>query len=212
MSTLINLLRLIRTSMYSGATSKKNPMHLLVEARQRFYSFRQTSRMSTAEFLRIYQGLVDNIVHLDGDFGTDEAVICKRILADNQDPNNTTTWDAMKTIVREYLTINLFLIADPKRYGGLLANTQNDYVSDVDKYPKTLSKSYDMLVNYVNAAKISNSNAQNLGMSFYQEDKQRGSGGRSNGCGGGRNGRGGRGDGGCGDGGRGDGGRGRHAQ
>ena len=125
-------------------------MHSLVEARQRFYSFRQTSRISTAEFLRIYQGLVDTIIRLDGNFCTDEAVIRKLILADNQDPNNTTTWDAMKTIVREeYLAINLFLIADHKRYGGLLAITQNNYVSNVDKYPKTLSKSYDMLVNYL---------------------------------------------------------------
>jgi len=154
-SNLINLLRLIRTSMYSGATSK-NPMHSLIEARQGFYSFCQSNRMSTAEFLRIYQGLVDNIVHLDGNFGTDEAVIRKRILAGNQDPNNQTTWDTMKTIVREkYLAINLFLIANPKRYGVLLANTQNNYVSDVDKYPKTLSKSYDMLVNYVNLELVS---------------------------------------------------------
>ena len=86
--------------------------------------------MSTAEFLRIYQGLVENIVHfLDGDFGNDEAVICKRILAANQDPN-----DAAMTVVREKnLAINLILIADPKRYGGLQAITQNDYVSDVDK-------------------------------------------------------------------------------
>ena len=71
---LIGLLRLIRTSMYTGATSK-NSMHSLIEAQNKFASFKQSSRMTNAEYLRTFKGLVDAIEHLNGDIGTDYAVI-----------------------------------------------------------------------------------------------------------------------------------------
>ena len=55
------------------------------------------------------------------------------------------------------------------RYGSLVANAQNDFVTGVDKYPKTVSKAYDMLVTFVNPSKSHNVDHQDAGMSFYQE-------------------------------------------
>ena len=197
---LMGLLRLIRTSMYTGATSK-NAIHSLLEAQNKFFTFRQTSRMSNADYLRNYTALTDQVVHLHGEFGTDEAYVTQRVESEYGDPFDATVRAAMiLTIREEYLAMRFFVHADPKRYGPLIANAQNDFVGGIDKYPKTISKAYDMLVNYVSPTKISNTDDQDGGMSFYQEDNNRGgagrgnSGGRGNGGGRGRGaGRGGRG-------------------
>ena len=183
---LIGLLRLIRTSMYTGATSK-NPMHSLIEARSKFYSFRQSSRMTNADYLRMFKGLVDAVEHLNGDLGTDHPVITERILASGGDPDDEADWAMMKETLREeYLAMHLFLHADVKRYGALIANIQNDFVTGHDKYPKDMNKAYDMLVNYVSPTRLYNADDQDGGMSFYQDDGQRGGPGRGTGRGGGR--------------------------
>jgi hypothetical protein len=191
---LVGLLQLIRTSMYTGATSK-NSLHSLIEAQAKFHAFRQSSRMTNADYLHTFKGLVDAIEHLDGDLGVDSAIISRRIQADGLDPEDTAQWEATRTTVREeYMAMQLLLKADVKRYGALIAITQNDFVSGQDKYPKELSKAYDVLVNYVDPAKhIQGLHGQEGGMSFYQDDMQ-GRGGRGRG-GRGRGGRGrGRGD------------------
>ena len=150
---VMGLLRLIRTSMYTGATSK-NSLHSLLEAQNTFFSFRQTGRMSNAEYLRNFTALTDQVVHLHGDFGTDESYVTERILEDGRDPTNRDVRaDVVLTIREEYLAMRFFVHADPRRYGSLVANVQNDFVGGVDKYPKTVSKAYDMLVNFVNPNK-----------------------------------------------------------
>jgi hypothetical protein len=57
-----------------------------------------------------------------------------------------------------------------RRYAGLIASIQNDFISGQDKYPKTLSKAYDMIVNYVNPHKQGGVDLQEQGLSFYQDD------------------------------------------
>ena len=90
----------------------------------------------------------------------------------------------MKQVVREeYLAMHMFLHADVKRYGALIANTQNDFVSGIDKYPKDMNRAYDMLVNYVSPNRIPSADDHDSGMSFYQEDAQHGGPGRGGGRG-----------------------------
>jgi len=67
-------------------------------------------------------------------------------------------------IWEEYLAMSFFVRADPKCYGPLIANAQNDFVGGIDKYPKTISKAYNMLVNYVSPSKIFNADEQDGGM------------------------------------------------
>jgi hypothetical protein len=91
------------------------------------------------------------------------------------------------TICEEYLAMHFFLHADVKQYGALIANVQNNFVTGHDKYPKDMSRAYNMLVNYVSPTKLSSSNDQDGGMSFYQDNGQRGDPDRGNdGRGGGR--------------------------
>lgn len=48
----------------------------------------------------------------------------------------------------EYMGVSLILKSDPKRYGNLVKEIQNDYTRGVGGYPKTLSEAYDIPVNY----------------------------------------------------------------
>ena len=179
---MIELLKLIRTSMYTGATSK-NKMHSLIDAKARFYTFCQSTRMSNAEYLRIFKANVDAVEHLNGDVGVDNQYILQRIMDNNGDVDNPIhVKHAKSTIREEYLAMHFLLHSDNKRYGSLLADVQNDFVCNTDKYPKTLNKAYDMLVNYVNPNKLHMSDDQGTGMSFYQEDAQYGGGGHGGNC------------------------------
>jgi hypothetical protein len=52
--------------------------------------------------------------------------------------------------LKEEFVANYFLLkSDPKHYAGLIASIQNDFTSRQDKYPKTLSKAYNIIVNYL---------------------------------------------------------------
>ena len=164
---IIGLLRLIRSSMYTGATSK-NEMHSLIDTWAKFYAFKQTPRMSNADYLRVFKANVDAIEHLNGDLGTDNAYILQRIIDSGGDVADPLIVAATKAAVREeYLAMHFFLHADTRRFGSLIANVHNDYVLGTSKYPKTLNRAYDMLVNYVNPSKLGSSDDQDAGMSFY---------------------------------------------
>ena len=96
---LMGLLRLIRTSMYTGATSK-NRLQSLLEAQSKFLAFKQTNCMTNAEYLRTFTALSDQVVHLHGDLGTDQAYITERIIEDGDDPQDA---DTRASMILDYL-------------------------------------------------------------------------------------------------------------
>jgi hypothetical protein len=112
-------------------------------------------------------------VHLHGDFGTNNTYITDRILEGNHDPTNPVICDAMvaKTC-EEYPAMWFFAHANPRQYGSIVATAQNDFVTGVDKYPKTVSKAYDMLVNFVNPNKHHYVDDQDSVMSFLSRGQQ----------------------------------------
>jgi hypothetical protein len=68
--------------------------------------------------------------------------------------------------------VEKYFKSDLRRYALLIATIQNDYISGQDKYPTTLSRAYDLLVNYVNPHKQGGVDLQDLGMSFLQEHEE----------------------------------------
>jgi hypothetical protein len=134
----IALLRQIRTSMYTGATgaTSKHSVHSLIEAQNKFFAFCQSVCMTNAKYLHTFnKSLVDAIDHLSGNIvGTDQAIIAERIIADEGNVDDPATWEAMKIRVHEeYLAICFFLQSNPKCFGALIANAQNDFVGGVNK-------------------------------------------------------------------------------
>ena len=59
-----------------------------------------------------------------------------------------------------------------RQYGMLLANIQNNHTRSADQYPKTMTKAYEMIVNYKNLKATTRFDRQDHGMSFYNEDKE----------------------------------------
>ena len=48
----------------------------------------------------------------------------------------------------EYLAVLLIVKSDPRRYGTLVKDMQDDHTRGLNGYPVMLSEAYDILVNY----------------------------------------------------------------
>jgi hypothetical protein len=107
--------------------------------------------MDNATYLRTFQSHINAIDHLNGDFGIHMLYIQAHIQETRGDINDVATCKRTKIAVCEEFVAKCFLLkSDPRRYALLIAMIQNDYISGQDKYPTTLSRAYDLLVNYVN--------------------------------------------------------------
>ena len=64
--------------------------------------------------------------------------------------------------------------SDPKRYGPLLAELQNNHTRGSDQYPQTLTRGYELLVNYRSPRPGGRIDRQDGGVSFLnnQDDEQ----------------------------------------
>jgi hypothetical protein len=178
----MELLGLIRKSMYTGATSK-DAVHSLIDAMDQFHTFKQTSRMDNAIYLQTFQSHIDAIDHLNGDFGIHVSYIKARIQEAGSDLKDEAACERTKhEICKEFVAKYFLLKSDPRRYASPVATIQNDYISGQDKYPKTLSRVYDIIVNYVNPHKQGRVDPQDLGMSYCQDHDEQ----HEHGCGPGR--------------------------
>ena len=89
----------------------------------------------------------------------------------------------------EYLGILFIRKSDPKHYGQLVAELQNNHTHGSDQYPQTLTRGYELLVNYHSLRPGGRIDRQDGCVSFLnnQDDEQSN---RSSDCGGERHGRG----------------------
>jgi len=197
-SDVMGLLNLIRSSLYSGTTTRQS-MHNMQVAQNRFMSLQQTPRMSNSKYLELFQSHLAAYEHLGGGLGlTDETV---RTYAQPANANAITAAELQTAKGRardEYLGIRFLLQSDPNRYGGLVADVENGFTRGIKSYPETLTKAYDMLVNYVDPSRTKrNNDRQQQGLSFAQDgaseagrgnqNSTRGRGGRGRGRGRGGN-------------------------
>jgi hypothetical protein len=94
------------------------------------------------------------ISHLGGGSGIHVLYIQTKIQSSGLDPGDVTIWSQTKDEVKEEFIAKYFLLkSDTKRYAGLTGLIQNDFISGQDMEPRTLSKAYDMIMNYVNPHK-----------------------------------------------------------
>jgi hypothetical protein len=128
--------------------------------------------MTNAKYLRTFKSLVDSINHLSCNIGTDQAIIAERVIADEGNVDDPATWAAIKIRVQEeYLAICCFLQSNPKCFGALIANAQNDFVGGgVNNYPKDLHKAGRQHARELSEPwqGLPASYNQDSGMSFYQ--------------------------------------------
>jgi hypothetical protein len=189
---VIGFLRLIRGCMYGGATNKYLE-HTILDAQTKLLTLCQSSRMSNAEYLRSFCGLVDALEYLGGEIGVEESRITSYLQAQQQDPDDSDMWAAAKAAVREQFLGAMFIVkSDSKRYGALIATLQNDFISGHNCYPQTINAAYNMLVNYVNPNRDRALDLQDGGLSYMATEDEETTHEHGRGCGQGRWNRGGR--------------------
>ena len=188
---LMGLLRLIRQCLYTGATTKKDAVSLQ-EAEEALFHFKQGEHMSNHEYLEKFRDIVKWVEHHGGEPGCQDSRVNPILQWTAMDPTTPTTDEINKARVRvrnEYLGILFIRKSDPKRYGQLVAELQNNHTCGADQYPQTLTRGYELLVNYHSPRPGGRIDRQDGGVSFLnnQDDEQSN---RSSDHGGGRHGRG----------------------
>ncbi|KAG7371090.1 hypothetical protein IV203_019660 [Nitzschia inconspicua] len=137
-SDVLQLLKLIRKSLYTRSTSKQHT-HSLQEAQDRFMLFRQAGHMNVNTYFETFKSLYEAYEHLGG--GTGHSLAGLQPFLKPKDPTNVTYQelkDAEKAAREEFLGIRLIRCSDPNRYAGLLADVENSYTRGVDGYPRRL--------------------------------------------------------------------------
>jgi hypothetical protein len=139
--------------------------------------------------------------------------ILNDIASNPKNPTGAEMARAKATAKDSYLATCILMNSDRKRFGGLIRDIENEHTRGTNSYPTTLTEAYDYLVNY-KGSRLSSNDADEGGLSLYNDgDNDNGGRGGHGGHGGRNGGRGGhgggaRGDaargGGCGGGARGD--------
>jgi hypothetical protein len=117
---LIELLQLIRTSMYTGATSK-DIADSLIDVMEQFHSFNQSGCTANATYLPMFQSHIKAIDNLDGGFGIHMPYIEIRIKNASGDPDDVAVWTQAKDkVCAEFVAKYFLLKSDDKRwiFGG----------------------------------------------------------------------------------------------
>ena len=171
-SDLIRLLGLIRESLYTGSTTKKTTQSLQ-EAEESLVSFRQGDNMSNNTFLDKFKGLVERYEYHGGEPGMQQARInaqLEDIMADINNPTDVEVAEAKATAREEYLAVLFIRKSDPKRYGQLVLELENNHTRGADQYPTTMERAYDMLVNYKSMRNNNRFDRQDFGVAYYSDD------------------------------------------
>ena len=169
---LMGLLRLIRESLYTGATTKK-PTESLQEAEEGLLGFRQGENMTNSNYLDKFRSLVERVEHHGSEIGCTPGRMQTHLTITAADPLHPTAIEishAKTVVTEEYLAVLFLRKSDPKRYGSLVSELQNNHTRGTDQYPMTISHAYDMLVNYRNPQSTFRFDRQDHGVSFYTEE------------------------------------------
>jgi hypothetical protein len=197
---VIGLLKLIRAHSH-GAQPKREASHMLLDAIQEFYGYRQeyvkdreTVIMGVSEYYQGFRERLENLERVHGPVGQDEP----RVLAYMSDvmhvtssmPNEVAIRQA-KTACRErFLATTLIFHASPSKFRNLQTELQNNHVLYRSPYPNTLSEAYEILVSRLKIQedqKRSNRRDDIVSQpSFFQDEHGNGGRGRGRGRGSGR--------------------------
>jgi hypothetical protein len=109
--------------------------------------------MTCQAYLEKFQNSVEVIEHCGGDFGIDTGLIDATFATTNPAVTRDTTTPPMvkaaeKNAREQYLACTFLLGSDRKQYGKLLENLENEFTQKTDKWPKTITDAYSLLLNW----------------------------------------------------------------
>ncbi|KAL7559814.1 hypothetical protein ACA910_003978 [Epithemia clementina (nom. ined.)] len=103
------------------------------------------------EYLLQFTNVVEILDHCGARLDCDDGVIDKILANSAADPDNPTNAERTAAGVEArdwYLAFAFLAGADRTRYGRLLENLENDFLQGQDRYPKTVTAAYNLLVNW----------------------------------------------------------------
>ena len=146
----VDLLANIKTVMFQFQTTKYTP-HAIYDCKRRLYIQRQDKEMTVPDYYKMFKNNVDVVEHNGGTLGIEEGVV-KMVLAENgltMSGANEGQMSNAQAKAREYSLACAFILgADKIRFGKLLEDLENSYTQGDDKYPKTMTDAYKLLVNW----------------------------------------------------------------
>jgi hypothetical protein len=131
--------------------SQRYHSQALHKAIRRFYRFYQTKDMSNAMFLENFQTLVTVVEDYGGTIGTDPKGAKAELIKEGINVDNASDASkrkAMETTMNRYLAMAMLTAADVAQYSRLLEYLDNDYTKGNDNYPRTVTESYNLIINY----------------------------------------------------------------
>ena len=169
----IELLKIIKHCMVHKTTTRHKG-YSFIEALENLGKFRQGEKMTVEDYRDRLISLIDIYKDLGGTPGSEPALVKE--------------YGSEEAAFEAFTALLLVKKSDPKRYGDLLNELSNDFTRGINGYPETVSKAYDMLVNYRPMRRNNNSNNYPKNeLSFAtmgeEESSGRGGGGRARGRG-----------------------------
>jgi hypothetical protein len=143
----IALLLAIKNTAYNY-NEEKYIFESVIEAQYRVMVLRQNN-MSPQEYYEKFSNLVSVYIHVGGSADPDPGLY-EHVAADQGWKAGTAAvTEKRKAEVKEMYWATLFILhADPVRYGGLITDLQNDFLTEIDKYPKTMTAALSRLTNW----------------------------------------------------------------
>jgi Reverse transcriptase (RNA-dependent DNA polymerase)/Zinc knuckle len=158
----IGLLLAIKNTAYNY-NEEKYIFESVIEAQYRVMVLRQNN-MTPQQYYEKFSNLVSVYIHCGGTSDPDPGLY-EHVAADQ---GWKTVTEKRKAEVKEMYWATLFILhADPVRYGGLITDLQNDYLTEIDKYPKTMTAALSRLTNWKSQfANVRTNNSTSNGVSF----------------------------------------------
>ena len=143
---ILGLMKTIRSVIFKFEDQRYLPLSLH-HAKSNFYYLRQNN-LSNPEYLEKFTNLVDMAESFDGQLH-DQALtnIAQGMHTDTKDVEWVDVPEERKIELNEqaqemYLACAFISQADPKRYGRLKEEIENDYTKGTDSYPQDMVKAY----------------------------------------------------------------------
>ena len=173
MSDAISLLREIKTISFDFQAQKYT--HLaLCESMKRFYLMNQHPNMTNQAYLERFKNNLDVIEYCGGKVGDHPGLVRQKLTDLGYDPDAPTDdqrIEASELAREEYIATCFFHGADRQQYGQLIRDYENSFIEGHDRFPKTLTDAYNLLVKYKQPKNRSSSNISD-GVNFVNSGEE----------------------------------------
>jgi hypothetical protein len=135
--------------MFIFQTQKYGPQ-AIHEAKRRFYMMQQDKHTSVQEYYESFANTVEVIEHCGGDIGVDRSLVTEMLGGHERAVASSAELivNAEQMAKDKYMACAFILGVDKTCYGKLMEDLENAYTQGDDEFPKTMTDTYNLLVNW----------------------------------------------------------------